>query len=265
MIPNNTNFKNDYDHNAPMFIQQQGYEVVKLIELVKKTANLGGAMAEVGINEGGSAWVIRSTDKERDFHVFDTFEGLPDGSDKNAVTCNFLAKPLEVLKKTFEKQPKMFFHKGIFPQMTGRYVEDLKFSFVHIDVDLSRSILDCLGFFYYRMLSGGILLVHDYEHDPLWGKEIKKAVDTFFKDKPEELYETKYISGISKRTKEMEDLVLANHPEINKTPERVIYSTQIYMVKGKAETPLTIPNKDDPDKIDKLIDYLKRVREEGSW
>ena len=63
----------------------------------------------------------------------------------------------------------------------------------------------------------------------------------------------------------MEDLVLANHPEINKTPERVIYSTQIYMVKGKAETPLTIPNKDDPDKIDKLIDYLKRVREEGSW
>jgi hypothetical protein len=239
MIDENAEFKNLYQHNAPMFIQQNQLEKDALIKLVKQTASLGGAMAEVGVCEGGSAWIIRETDKERDFHLFDTFKGLPNGTAKNFAVCNALAKPIDIVKEAFRGKEKMFFHEGVFPHVTGRYVENMEFSFVHIDVDIYRSILDCLGFFYYRMLSGGIILVHDYGPDPLFGQQVSKAVDLFLSDKPEELHNINLQIGGG--------------------------STQIYIIKEKKESIVLLPDKNDPEKTDKLIDYLQRKEAEGRW
>lgn len=52
-------------------------EASQLFSLVRNTAKLGGAIAEVGVFRGASARVIREADAQRPLHLFDTFEGLP--------------------------------------------------------------------------------------------------------------------------------------------------------------------------------------------
>lgn len=240
MIDDNTTFINDYTHNCPVkFVQQQGCEKDKLIEFVKQTAPIGGAMAEAGVCEGASAWFISETDNQRPLHLFDTFSGLPDGTPKFHSVCNILKKKSYEVQELFKNKPNVFIHEGIFPQHTGRYIEDLKFSFVHIDVDIYRSILDCLGFFYYRMLVGGIIVIHDYKFEPNYGQQVELAVNKFFLDKIEKIH--------------------------NCYDEDKTYSTQVYIIKEKEEKPIVLPNPDDPNKVDKLIAYLKRKEEEGQW
>ena len=43
-------------------------------------------------------------------------------------------------------------------------MQDQRFSFVHLDVDLKSSTLACLEFFYPRMVPGGVILTHDYSY-----------------------------------------------------------------------------------------------------
>ena len=56
-------------------------------------------------------------------------------------------------------------------------LEDSKFSFVHIDLDLYESIKNTLSFIYPRLLKGGVLVFDDYGFASCPGA--KKAVDEF--------------------------------------------------------------------------------------
>jgi predicted O-methyltransferase YrrM len=67
---------------------------------------------------------------------------------------------------------------------TFKEVKDSMFSFVHIDVDLYKTSMDCLDFFYKRMISGGLFVFDEYGF-PGYESAEKKAVDEFFVGKPE--------------------------------------------------------------------------------
>ena len=54
---------------------------------------------------------------------------------------------------------------------------------VHLDVKLYKSYRDCLKFFYPRLVRGGIIILNDYLS--IKSKGCKKAVDDYFKNKPE--------------------------------------------------------------------------------
>ena len=71
------------------------------------------------------------------------------------------------MKKNVGNIPNVFYHKGLFPQETGKEVENKKFSFVNMDVDLYSSTKEGLGFFYDRLTPGGILISDDY-NSPAW-------------------------------------------------------------------------------------------------
>lgn len=58
-----------------------------------------------------------------------------------------------------------------------------RFCFVHLDVDIYESYKVGLEFFYPRMVSGGVILLDEY-NDPPW-PGCNKAVDEFLADKPE--------------------------------------------------------------------------------
>jgi hypothetical protein len=62
-------------------------------------------------------------------------------------------------------------------------LEDNRYAFAHLDVDLYQSTLDCCKYFYSRLVPGGILLFDEYAFAPSRGE--KDAVDEFFADKPE--------------------------------------------------------------------------------
>ena len=57
--------------------------------------------------------------------------------------------------------PNISYYKGWIPERF-REVESLRFSFVHVDVDLEQPTRDSLEFFYPRLSPGGVLLCDDY-------------------------------------------------------------------------------------------------------
>ena len=68
-------------------------------------------------------------------------------------------------------------YKGWIPQKF-KLVENCKFSFVHIDVDLYEPTLKSLEFFYPRLTEGGIIVCDDYNSKYFDGS--KKAWDEYF-------------------------------------------------------------------------------------
>ena len=156
------------------------YDAYLIYSIAKTQEKLDGDMAEVGVFQGGSAKLICEAKGERKFYLFDTFEGLPDVSD---IDTHFGKKFWEKnqFNNTTEESVEKFLNnyenikivKGIFPD-SAKNIQETKFSFVHLDVDLYQSTIDCLKYFYPRLVNGGIILIHDFHTDG-----IKKAIKEF--------------------------------------------------------------------------------------
>ncbi len=164
-------------------------EAFLIHSLAKAQSKIPGAIAEVGVFEGGSARMICESKGEVPLHLFDTFSGLPPAGEfdacvhrnkKNLYACN-----LESVQRYLHSFPNVHFHKGVFPHSAVKLPGDEVFSFVHFDVDLYKSTLSCLEYFYPRMSPRGVMLSHDYSI--LHG--VRKAFSEFFSDKPEQLIE----------------------------------------------------------------------------
>jgi O-methyltransferase len=152
---------------------------------VRRTAKVPGDIAEVGVYKGGSARLICEEKGERALHLFDTFEGLPDTSERDSrFQKGGFTSTIDQAQTYLKRFPGVYFHKGLFPD-TSRGLEHLTFSFVHLDVDLYQSTLSGLEWFYPRMNRGAILISHDYADT----EAVRKAFEEFFADKPECLIE----------------------------------------------------------------------------
>ncbi len=166
-----------------------------LDRLVRQCALLDGDMAECGVYKGGGALVMAQaiaaarTAAGRaapTLFLFDTFEGMPDtaGADAEVHSAgDFGDTSLAAVTKVVAPFPFATLRQGLIPA-TLAGLEERRFSFVHIDVDLYRSTLDCLDFFYARLVPGGVLLFDDYGVT-IYEHAEKKAVDEFFESKPE--------------------------------------------------------------------------------
>ena len=156
-------------------------EAFQIYMAVKNTSKIEGDIAEVGVYAGGSANLICKAKGDKMLHLFDTFEGLPkvEEIDKKFSKGEFSAS-LEEVKSNLRNCKNVYFYKGLFPN-TVIPVQDKKFSFVHLDVDIYKSTLDCLDFFYPRMVKAGIIISHDY----FLGGGVRKAFEEFFENKPE--------------------------------------------------------------------------------
>ena len=159
-------------------------EAYHVYSIAKSQSKLDGDMAEVGVYQGGSAKLIAEVKNEKELYLFDTFEGLPKVSEKDThfgtsywKTGEFSNTSLENVENYLSNYKNIYCYKGKFPE-TSEPIKTKKFSFVHLDVDLFQSTIDCLEFFYPRMINGGIILTHDYHTDG-----IKQAFNEFCKDK----------------------------------------------------------------------------------
>lgn len=183
----------DDDHKFKKLMDQiVGYTVVDevrcfmLYQYAKQTAQLPGDVAEVGVYQGGTAKllakVFEATNKV--VHLFDTFTGVPPGDPTKDMhkEGDFADTSLKSVKNFLRDCNNIQLYKGIFPK-TSKPLNKQKFCLIHIDVDLYKSVMDCCAFFYPRMESGGIMIFDDYGFVTCPGA--KKAVDEFFKDKPE--------------------------------------------------------------------------------
>jgi len=163
------------------------YQLLGLTDFVK------GDIAEVGVYRGGSAKLLAKTvltifQSVKEVHVFDTFSGMPEidsTKDNHHKKGDFAGTSLDVVQKYLADCSNVFIHPGFFPDTTQEIL-DIPFSFVHIDVDIYQSTLDCCKFFYPKMPHNGIMVCDDYGFPSCLGAKL--AMDEFFRDKPEILF-----------------------------------------------------------------------------
>jgi O-methyltransferase len=155
--------------------------------LATQCCNVPGDFIEAGVYRGGTAKFLRNIlDKApaKTLRLFDTFSGMPT-TDSNAdfhKQGDFADTNLEDVKAWIGAD-RVSYHPGFIPE-TFAGLEDERFAFAHVDVDIRQSVLDCCVFIYPRMIKGGVMVFDDYGLPTCPGARM--AVDEFFAGKPEQ-------------------------------------------------------------------------------
>ena len=172
---------------------------LSLSNLVRQIANnnVKGQFAECGCLFGHSTHIIARTMTlcgiNEPFLVFDSFQGLSDPvpEDLNVIPQHvdsygqqaklragkrMFAADMMVTMRNLAEHPFIVFHPGWIPE-TFAGLENERFAFVHVDVDLYLPVRDSLNFFYERLAPGGIIQIDDYNFIDWPGAQ--KAVDEF--------------------------------------------------------------------------------------
>ena len=153
--------------------------------------NVPGDIAELGVYKGESARLLHLMAPQRTLHLFDTFEGFtsrdlePETGEASTYTNNHFADTsiAKVLKKINADANKVVVHQGHFPQSVVG-LENSSYALVNLDADLYNPTKAGLEYFYPKLSTGGIILIHDYNHK--W-EGLVKAVDEFVDNIPEHL------------------------------------------------------------------------------
>lgn len=172
------------------------YHLLTQVVLMK----VPGDIVELGSYDGNTSILMQKTldqlGSKKTIHVYDSFEGLPEKSNKDGGTqfyagsCKTQKENLiENFKQHKTKVPKI--HEGWFSDTLPKGLPK-QIAFAHLDGDFYSSILESLTYVYPRLAKGAVVVVDDYcdpkVHDVnniLPG--VKKACDEFFKDKKEQV------------------------------------------------------------------------------
>jgi O-methyltransferase len=153
-------------------------------------AAVEGDVVECGVFRGGTARlfadILTRQAPERDVLLFDTFEGMPETNKEFDLHSkgDFAQTSLESVRDYLSDYTNCRFFKGRIPEtfLALRHTE--KYCFVHVDLDIHDAIWEASEYFYPRVPRGGFLIYDDYGFPSCPGA--RRAVDTFYADKPEE-------------------------------------------------------------------------------
>jgi len=165
------------------------YIIYQLLQSLKRFVDQPERInvAEVGVYNGGSSYFIASCalaiELNITLHGFDTFYGhrsediLPNVDDENKHKAGlFNDTDFMEVSEYLRKFENVRLFQGRF-QDTCMHVEQERFQFVHLDVDLYDPILYALNFFSKRLVSKGIIVVDDYGNRNCPG--VLRAVEEF--------------------------------------------------------------------------------------
>lgn len=156
-----------------------------------------GAVVEFGCYSGTTSLFIRrlldSYNDSREFHVYDSFAGLPPKTthDQNAAGLDFAAGELAVSKRQFLKNFERaslrapITHKAWFSELGAQDVP-AKIGFAFLDGDFYDSIHESLALTWPRMAHDGVVLVHDYNRETLPG--VARSVTDFLRTQPRQAH-----------------------------------------------------------------------------
>lgn len=169
-------------------------------------ADVPGGIVEFGCYVGTTSLFIRrlldARQEQREFYVYDSFEGLPPKTieDASAIGTQFKAGELKVSKRQFLREFKRaglqppITHKCWFDELTDKDLpEHIVFAF--LDGDFYESILTSLRLVWPRLSEGGVITIDDYQHETLPG--VERAVRSFFQEKSVHLRSEHNIAIIS--------------------------------------------------------------------
>jgi O-methyltransferase len=153
-----------------------------------------GAFAEVGVWRGETSAFLHRLAPERRLYLFDTFTGFPEADlAPGATDARFRDTSEQAVRRRVGASQNIVLRPGYVPD-TLAGLEDERFSFVLLDLDLLEPTRASLEFFYPRLAAGGYLVMHDYNNaESDWA--CKRAFDAFLEDRPERLVELGDVWG----------------------------------------------------------------------
>ena len=166
--------------------QVEPRELTAILECLEVSLALDGAVVEFGCYTGTTSLYIRRVldahQDEREFHVYDSFEGLPEKTreDQSPVGEQFRAGELAASKKQFIREFQKahlrppIIHKGWFADLRPADVPE-SVTFAFLDGDYYDSIKQPLELLTPRLIQGATVVVDDYANQALPGAT--RAVD----------------------------------------------------------------------------------------
>jgi O-methyltransferase len=156
--------------------------------------DVAGAFAEVGVWRGETSAFLHRLAPHRQLYLFDTFSGFPDSDlPEGATDHRFRDTSEEAVRSRVGSADNVVLRPGYVPD-TLAGLEDERFAFVLLDLDLLDPTRASLEFFYPRLSPGAYLVMHDYNNaESDWA--CKRAMDDFLRDKPERLIELGDVWG----------------------------------------------------------------------
>lgn len=149
---------------------------------MKRNNVTDGAIAEIGVFQGDFASKIGEFLPDNKFYLFDTFDGFNNQDtqfDKennySEIDNDFTNTTEEMVLSKITNPQRCIIKKGYFPDTAAGLEE--KFIFVSIDPDLYKPAIAALEYFYPRLVEGGYIFLHDFNHSQYRG--IKKALYEF--------------------------------------------------------------------------------------
>jgi O-methyltransferase len=146
------------------------YRCYELWTLVDGVKHCPGDLIEVGVWRGGTGALIARraalSGLQATVHLCDTFTGVVKASDRDPVYVG------GEHADTSEPQVRALLDgmglrnahilRGIFPDDTGSTLQDRRFRFCHIDVDVYDSARDIVAWIWDRLSVGGVIVYDDY-------------------------------------------------------------------------------------------------------
>lgn len=163
-------------------------ETEKILELARRSLTGSGDFVELGCYKGDTslllAEILKGSGKQ--LYIYDSFEGLPEKSEKDSSTLgeNFKSGELYVTKREVKERflraglPVPVIKKAWFNELTDVDLPE-RISFSFLDGDFYESIRDSLKLVEDK--TDGIIVVHDYLNPALPG--VKKAVDEWLQNR----------------------------------------------------------------------------------
>jgi len=160
--------------------QVDAKELLVVLRELDKSLKAPGAVVEFGCYIGTTSLYIQRVldlnSDTRDFHVYDSFEGLPSKSsqDQSPLGIQFKEGELTATKKQFIQEFKKaklaqpYIHKGWFDQIATSDVPS-QIAFAFLDGDYYDSIRSSLLLIESRLAPGATIVVDDYANEALPG------------------------------------------------------------------------------------------------
>ena len=195
------------DTKGKKFLMLADGQIDYILKNLALVIELPGDVVELGCNVGVTSSYLQrlikaaGAEERKYLYVYDSFEGLPPKTPEDGATpcdAGASAVSIEMFKRTFEDAgvPMPIIHKGFFGDVPDEYYPE-KICFAFFDGDFYGSIMDSFKKVYDKMVTGGVILIHDYKWLNFPG--VQKACEDFLRDKPEKDFQE--IFGIGKVVK----------------------------------------------------------------
>jgi O-methyltransferase len=154
-----------------------------------KSEGIPGDLAEVGVYRGDTSRFLVRCMPDRRLHLFDTFKGFPqhDREPENWSDERFQNTSETAVRAVLGPSANIVIHAGTFPG-TAAGLEQERFAFVLLDLDVYAPTRSGLEFFYPRLSPGGYCFVHDF-NSPESNWACRRALTEFMAGKPERVIE----------------------------------------------------------------------------